>query len=79
MEKYIYVRFTSLSMETEIVKELKEIKKELAFIKVHMIDRDEFMTPEEKKEHAQGMEEYRKGETLTLREFKKQMESVPAN
>lgn len=65
-----------MEAEIEIKEELKEIKEELNYIKVHMIDRDEFMTPEEEQAHSEGMKDYREGKSVTLEEFEQEMKRV---
>ena len=59
--------------ETAILNELKSIKKDLAFIKTHMVDRDEIMTKEEQGMVTEALEEERLGKTVSLASVKKRL------
>ncbi len=63
--------------ETVVVKkletELKEIRKDLRFIKEHMFDQDSIMTTEENKRFEQSLNELKEGKTTTLSEIKKKL------
>ena len=52
--------------EKEILKELKAIRNDLAYIKEHMIDIDVILTPEEEKILEEGMKEFKEGKSIKL-------------
>ncbi|MBI2145388.1 hypothetical protein HYU18_03645 [Candidatus Woesearchaeota archaeon] len=56
---------------SELVGELRAIKKDLAYIKEHMIDVDMILTAKEEKRLEKGLEEYREGKTTRLEDFKR--------
>ena len=59
-------------MEMEnIVKELKEIKKEIEYIKEHMIDSDFILSVEEEKILEESMKEFEEGKTIKLEDFER--------
>ena len=47
--------------ESEIIKELKGIKKDLRYIKEHMVDIDMVLTSGEEKVLKESIEEFKKG------------------
>ena len=53
--------------------ELKSLKKEVTFIKKHMVDVDMFMTPEEEERLTEALEEHKKGKTISLEDLKKEI------
>ena len=57
----------------KIYDELKELKKEVVFIKTHMFDPDTIMTAKESKRFEQAMKEYRDGKTTPLSALKKEL------
>lgn len=57
--------------ETEIMSEIREIKKELTYIREHMIDTDMVLTPDEETIVKEGVEEFEKGKTVKLSDLKK--------
>ena len=54
-----------------LVDELKAIKKDLAYIKEHMVDVDMVLTPVEERRLESSLEEYRKGKTTKLEDFER--------
>jgi len=59
-------------MEMEnIVKELKEIKKEIEYIKEHMIDSDFILSVEEEKILEESIKEFEEGKAIKLEDFEK--------
>jgi len=59
-------------MEMEnIMKELKEIKKEIGYIKEHMIDSDFILSVEEEKILEESMKEFEKGKAIKLEDFER--------
>ena len=58
-------------MEESIIKELKTIKKELQYIKKHMIDVDFILFPEEEKTLEKSIKEFEEGKAVRLEEFEK--------
>lgn len=62
-----------VTLET-VYKELKTVKKDVRFIKEHMIDPDTVLTPEEEKRFEESMKEYQDGKAVSLEDFEKEME-----
>ena len=59
-------------MEMEnIVKELKEIKKEIEYIKEHMIDSDFILSVEEEKILEESIKEFEEGKAIKLEDFER--------
>jgi len=56
-----------------IYDELKELRKEVVFIKKHMFDPDTIMTTEESRRFEQSMRELKEGKTTPLSELKKEL------
>lgn len=56
-----------------IYDELKELRKEVVFIKKHMFDPDTIMTTEESRRFEQSMKELKEGKTTPLSEIKKEL------
>jgi len=61
----------SAIVETEVIKELKTIKRDLEYIKLHMVDIDVILTPEEDKILEEGLEEFEAGKTVSLSDLKR--------
>jgi hypothetical protein len=57
----------------KIYKELKDLKKEILFIKQHMFDPDTIMTIEETKRFEQSMKELKGGKTTPLSRLKEEL------
>lgn len=57
----------------QLIQELKEIKKDIHFIKEHMFDPDTIMTTEENKIFEQSLKELKEGKTTSLSEIKKEI------
>ena len=55
----------------QIIQELKEIKKEIHFIKEHMVDVDTILTPKEEVELNESLKELKEGKTFSLDTIKK--------
>jgi hypothetical protein len=55
--------------EKEIMKELKAIRNDLAYIKEHMIDIDVILTPEEEKILEEGIKEFKEGRSIKLEDL----------
>ncbi len=62
-----------MSPKDEIIAELKMIRKDLDYIKEHMIDIDSLLTKEESKQLDESIKEFKEGKTTTLEEFKKEL------
>lgn len=60
----------------QLLKELKEIKTDLDFIKEHMVDVDTVLTPEEELELEKSLEELKEGRTFSLDTIKKDRKNV---
>ncbi len=56
----------SAIVETELIEELKCIKKDLAYIKFHMVDIDMTLTPEEEETLEEVLKEFEAGKTISL-------------
>ena len=56
-----------------VMAELKSIKKDLAFIKKHVIDPDTILTSEERARLEESLKEYKEGKTVSIEEFEKEM------
>ena len=54
----------------EIVKELNKIKKELSYIKAHMVDVDTVLTADEEMRLNESIAEYKAGKVISLEELK---------
>ena len=54
-----------------IMKELKEIRKEIEYIKEHMIDADFILSVEEEKILEESMQEFEEGKAIKLEDFKR--------
>lgn len=59
--------------EPEIIEELKVIKKDLRYIKEHMVDIDMILTPGEEKVLKESIEEFKKGETIKLKDLGREL------
>ena len=57
----------------EILEELYEIKKELNFIREHMVDVDFILTSEEEERLEQSILEYKNKKTISFDKLKKQI------
>ncbi len=57
-----------------IIEELHAIKEELGYIKEHMVDRDMFLTKEEKKLLAESYENEQRGELTSQEDLEKELE-----
>ena len=63
--------------ETVIIKkiydELKGLKKDVTFIKKHMVDADMIMTRKESKRFEESVKELKEGKTTPISELKKEL------
>ena len=57
--------------EDTIVTELKAIRRDLNYIKEHMVDVDTILTPSEEKVLEQSLKDYKEGKTVSLSEFER--------
>jgi hypothetical protein len=57
----------------DILEELKVIRRDLLYIKKHMVDVDTILTHEEEKILEDSLEEYKKGKTTSLKDFEKEL------
>ncbi|MBI4141389.1 hypothetical protein HY484_00520 [Candidatus Woesearchaeota archaeon] len=62
----------TVSMQ-KIFSELKDLKKEVVFIKKHMFDPDTIMTIDEAKRFEASLKELKEGKTTPLLELKKEL------
>ena len=54
-------------------KELLALRKEIQFIKTHMVEIDMIMTPEKETQLEEALEEHKKGRTKRLEDLKKEL------
>ena len=57
----------------KVYDELKDLKKEVIFIKRHMFDPDTIMTTEEARRFEQAMKEFKEGKTTSHEDLKKEL------
>ena len=60
-------------LEKEIWKELKVIRKQLGYIKEHMVDVDTVLTQEEERILDESLREFEEGEATKLEDFEKEL------
>ena len=76
MQKILIARILPMSMEKKmdalIMSELKEIRKDLDFLK-KQFDEDVFLTEEEKAEVDRAIKEHEKGETIPLEQLEREL------
>ena len=65
--------------EEKITFELNAIRKDLDYIKKHMVDIDTVLTPDEEARLEESLEEYKKGKAISLDDFEKEMENASAD
>ena len=58
--------------ESRIMEELKAIKKDLRYIRKHMVDADAILTPDEKRILGESLEEFEKGKTSRLEDLERE-------
>ena len=61
---------------TLILKELREIRKELAYIKEHMLDKDSILTTEESEFLKEAEKEFVEGKTIKLVDLKRELSEL---
>lgn len=59
-------------MEGRIAEELAAIKKELAYIREHMVDIDSILTKDEEKILEESIKEFEEGKTIPLEKLKRE-------
>ena len=62
------------SIPKEITTELRAIRKDLNYIKMHMVDADTLLTPKEEIKLEASLKEYKEGKATLLEDFEKEME-----
>ena len=62
-----------MPLESRIEDELKMIRKDLDYIKEHMVDVDSFLTDNETKELEESLERFKKGKATRLDDFEKEL------
>ncbi len=60
-------------IEKEIWEELKVIRRELGYIKEHMVDVDTVLTQEEERLLDESLREFEEGEATKLEDFEKEL------
>ncbi len=58
----------------KIYSELKDLKKEVTFIKTYMFDPDTVMTLEESRRFEQSLKELKEGKTTSISNLKKELD-----
>ena len=61
------------STPKEITAELRAIRKDLNYIKMHIVDSDTVLTPEEEIKLEKSLKEYKDWEATLLEDFEKEM------
>ena len=59
-----------VSIPKEVIEELKMIRRDLDYIKKHMIDVDTILTIDEERRLEESLEEYKEGKRIKLEERK---------
>jgi len=65
----------TINME-KVYREILALKREVNFIKDHMVDVDLILTPEENSELDESLKELEEGKTFSLEDIKKDREDV---
>ncbi len=60
-----------VSIPKEVIEELKMIRRDLDYIKKHMVDVDTILTIDEERRLEESLEEYKEGKTIKLEDFEK--------
>jgi len=60
-----------VSIPKEVIEELKMIRRDLDYIKKHMVDVDTILTIDEERRLEESLEEYKEGKTIKLQDFEK--------
>ncbi|MBU0977333.1 MAG: hypothetical protein KKD18_02875 [Nanoarchaeota archaeon] len=60
----------------KVYTELLALKKEIDFIKRHMVDADSVLTPEEEDRLDESLIEFKEGKTISLEELEKERKNV---
>ena len=58
-------------MTSDVLTELKAIRKDLSYIKKHMVDADSLLSPKEAMQLRESLAEYKEGKTIRLAEFRR--------
>ena len=61
--------------DSEILAELKAIRDDVEYIKEHMLEIDTILTAEEERILKETLQEYRRGETMTLDDIEREIPS----
>ncbi len=67
----------NVTTEKEIIKELKAIRKELTYIKEHMVDMDAILTPEEERILDEGIKEFKEGKAIKIQDLECPLKRKP--
>ncbi len=65
---------TQTIIPKEVTTELRAIRKDLNYIKMHMVDVDTILTPEEEIKLEESLREYKEGKATLLEDFEKEIE-----
>lgn len=57
----------------ELAAEIRAMRKDLNYIKRHMVDADSILTSDEEARLEKSLEEHRKGKTIRLENFEKEL------
>jgi len=56
-----------------LLQEIKTLRKDVEYIKEHMIDIDSILTEKERKQHEKSLKELKEGKTISLEKLKKEL------
>ena len=59
------------TIQKELFSEIKAIRKDLDYIKEHMVDRDMVLTSKEEKRLNESIKEYKEGKSRLLEDFER--------
>ena len=60
----------------QVIEKLDIIKSELDYIKKNMVDADTILTHEEEKRLDESLDDFKKGRTISLENFEKEMKNA---
>lgn len=63
----------------QILMELEAIRKDLDYIKGHMVDVDTILTPEEEERLEESLTDYKTRKTTSIEDFEKEMKKNATN
>lgn len=63
----------TLKIEQILLQRMEEIKEELGYIKEHMVDRDAFLSEDDKLALSKARQEFAQGKTISLEALQKKL------